>query len=757
MSSMARLCWSLVLLLTPMLAQETAPADPLVTLAALPVAPAVSNGQRIAVQEADGTPAPAAIVVFATSDAAEAADRAATAASWFFGDEPRTQAHRTAGGTRYRLDERGAVRVPALSGRVLAMHDGRFATARVPPDASGTAPRLLLKLAPVREFEAQVVDAEGAPAAQVLLAAAYSPGGAVTLANRTDAAGRARFRMFSELPKAAVVQLQVPTREPVAVALPREAAALVRLQLPVVVPLTVRIGGELLPGSEVKWFYQQAGGRLFAARPAIGTEAVFPYLEPGVEGNLQVWIDGQLSVVPLPPIATSPAPFEWQPVPKPGRVVLRLLDPKGAPLVRTQLDCRWEWKTGGATHRAVSNGAGWVELQPPEHMKDKAQLQLLAPGAGGLPASACRIDYRRKGDQTVQLGDVQLAEQPIAIAGIFVDAAGQPLPHVQFRAEHTLFTAAADGTFELRLPEPVPGKLWLQLATQHWYFRDPLARSRSLPAGAGQRVVLEPAGRVRFAAAGIPKGAWSDFEFRLIPVGGGGEPLPVDLRLYAQEWLLPGGHWDLVVSHAGQDVHRIADLRIAPGIENHDPRCMEFEWRAFAALVTIRVEDSSGQPTDRAMVRHHLADRGQVVNGRGTNRGVSHGVVPKEGGKISVRPMDETLPEIELGQITGEHVVRLGSGPRLRVELSTPPRLPPLGELLLLPNEGAETVPFSAAGAAQVWLAANAGCAPRIVLRVDSRQHVVWQGETCQVAAGGRVWPVDGAVVQRAIDLLFPQ
>ncbi|MCU0864540.1 MAG: hypothetical protein MUC36_12145 [Planctomycetes bacterium] len=754
---MARVCWSLVLLLTPMLAQVVPPADPLGTLAALPVAPAVSNGQRIVVQEADGSPAAAAIVVFATEDAAEAADRAAAAAGWFLGDEPRMQAHRLAGGSRYRLDERGAVRVPALSGRVLAMHDGRFATARVPHDASGTAPRLLLKLAPVREFEAQVVDAEGAPAAQVLLAAAYSPGGAVTLANRTDAAGRARFRMFSELPKTAVVQLQVPTRQPVAVALPREAPAVVRLQLPVVVPLTVRIGGGLLPGSEVKWFYQQTGGRQFAARPAIGTEAVFPYLEPGVEGNLQVWIDGQLSVVPLPPIAASPAPFEWQPAPKPGRVVLRLLDPKGAPLLRAQLECRWEWKTGGAIHRAVSNAAGWVEVQPPTNVKNKAQLQLLAPAADGLPPSACRIDYRRHGDQTVQLGDVQLAEQPVAIAGVFVDAAGQPVPHVRFRAEHTSFTTAADGSFEMRLPEPVPAELRLHLATQHWYFHDPVARSRSFPAGARQRVVLEPAGRVRFAAAGIPRGAWSDFEFRLEPAGGGGEPLTVDLQLYDQEWLLPGGHWNLVVLHTEQEVHRIADLRIAPGIENHDPRCMEFDWRAFAALVTIRVEDQAGRPSDTAMVRHQFGDRPEIVNSRGTNRGLSHGVVPKDGGTISVRPMDETLPEIELGRITGEHVVRLGSGPRLRVELSTPPRLPPGGELLLLPNEGAEAVPFSAAGAAQVWLAANAGCAPRIVVRVASRQQVVWQAENCQVAAGGRVLPVDGAVVQRAIDLLFPQ
>ena len=60
-----------------------------------------------------------------------------------------------------------------------------------------------------------------------------------------------------------------------------------------------------------------------------------------------------------------------------------------------------------------------------------------------------------------------------------------------------------------------------------------------------------------------------------------------------------------------------------------------------------------------------------------------HYLVPAAGGNLRVEPRDKTVATVHLGVVTGEHVVRLGAGPRLAVALSKPPRLPEGARLLL--------------------------------------------------------------------------
>jgi hypothetical protein len=490
--------------------------------------------------------------------------------------------------------------------------------------------------------------------------------------------------------------------------------------------------------------------------------AVFSHVEPGVQGTLQVWVDARMYEVPLPPLEPGvPAPLEWSLVESKGSLVLRVLDPTGEPARRAQVGYRWEYANGTSSASANTNPEGWLELQPPERARKgaKLRLHLRAPAGSPARAGAHELEYQAAGDAVQQLGEVRFAALPIAAAGTVVDRAGKPLPNVSFTVRtgsYSRFETAADGSFQIRLPEPLPDSLELQLDGARWFFAEPVGRVRAVSRGEAHRLVLQPAGRVRFATSGLPDGGWCDFDTHLEPASGDGAPIEVDLQFTAKEWLLPAGDWHLVFKDGNQELHRLERLHVDAGIETHDPRCMAFDWQAFAALVSIRVEDKDGKPTDACTVWHHYGVGNSSGSGRGPGGGMAYCLVPKAGGLMSIEPSDKKLAKIELGSITGQHVVRLGCGPRLRVELSASPRLPAGAELVLMLGEEHDGRPFDAAGCAEVWLPAPGQALPRIAIRVHQSDDTVWQGPSCEVPAGGLVIPLDVAGVQQVIDRRFP-
>ena len=126
-------------------ASPPAPSDPFAVLAAKEPQEPSAGGMRVVVQKPDGSPAPDAVVVFTPWRYDEAARAEREAAKQRFPvDEPLRFALLAANGTRYRVDERGASRVPK-QGYVFAFFGDVAAHHYVSDDS--TEPRLVLKLA----------------------------------------------------------------------------------------------------------------------------------------------------------------------------------------------------------------------------------------------------------------------------------------------------------------------------------------------------------------------------------------------------------------------------------------------------------------------------------------------------------------------------------------------------------------------------------------------------------------------------------
>ncbi len=172
------------------------------------------------------------------------------------------------------------------------------------------------------------------------------------------------------------------------------------------------------------------------------------------------------------------------------------------------------------------------------------------------------------------------------------------------------------------------------------------------------------------------------FEVRVEPANVSTAPLPEGATFDLDELLLPEGAWNLVFSVQGTEVGRIDNVHVTAGAETRDARLLDFDWRRLANLVTIRLEDEHGQPTDEADVHYCLSADGSMWCGRPRN-GVAHVLVPKQGARLIVRPRDLRCIPIPLDGVAGEHVIRIGAGATVAVRVPKVASLPPGAELTI--------------------------------------------------------------------------
>jgi hypothetical protein len=159
---------------------------------------------------------------------------------------------------------------------------------------------------------------------------------------------------------------------------------------------------------------------------------------------------------------------------------------------------------------------------------------------------------------------------------------------------------------------------------------------------------------------------------------GARKPFVTSISLDERQIAVPPGRWDLSFHFGDADeAFRIDGVDADAGVETHDPRLMAFDWKPFAALVSLRVEDPRGQPCDDCSVGCYVtSSRGQTGSSSAPRNGRFRMLVPKAGAQIVVKPREGTHRNVDLGAFTGERTVNLVDTVKVALQLSDMPKLP---------------------------------------------------------------------------------
>lgn len=746
------------------------PDDPLAALAALAAEPPVADGLEVVVRDAAGEPVPDAVVVLMPSTDPEYAALRERAERRYPGDEPKILAARAVRGTRYRVDERGATRVPAdQRGRIVVVRGDRLASVIRNEVGPAGGRRVVLQLDPAWSFTVTVRGVDGAPAAGAPVGILEASGAFPFPRATTGADGRVTFRVLAgRRPDTALVQALIAGADASGCECPMPTAngGEATLRLPKCIAVTARLAGELLPGAATTWTLLSEGGRAFPATSADLRSATFAFVGAGFRGQVNCQIDGSQAFTA--PVDGPVADTEITVTAVRGRddrtLVVRLLDADGQPVRGAFLMLNWEYTNGSSGRSGASNGEGWAELDVPAEAADGCKLAIEASRGNwsGPALGAVAFDVGKLTAPRTDHGEVRLQAASVALAGRLVDVDGRPVAGVRvqvqrpdnYRTYHA--DTGADGSFAVAMPEPHRPGMELSLGTDGWFFRDAPGEPQRFDARRDDlRIVVQRAGRIRFGASDLPEGVDSAFETFCESADDASVRVPIAFHPTTKELLLPPGTWDFVVSIDDREVQRLPRVVAEPGIETHDPRFMFFDWRSFASVLTLHVHGPDGKPTEACTVWRRYRNG---ATGRPPSAGLFRMLVPKDGAHITVEAQDATQREIDLGVVTGEHTVRLGAGPLLTVVLTALPELPD-GVQLVVAADGGAAEPLDGERTARLWLPAAGSCVPRLAVRrgdhtvpVDaalSTVDVPAAGSSVQVTVGGPLQQAILRAVQR--------
>ena len=665
--------------------------DPFEAVASMPCAQAPREGRVVTVCTAKGEPAAEAIVVALDWSATEVLGEQASAERIFPGDEPRILARMATRGTRYPVGADGTAIVPSDAEGIVALRGERVAAtlgmAGMVPD---TEHPVTLTPASARSFSVTVRQHDGSPAAGVLVGLSLEPRARPFAGARTDTDGRVDLRALIGREPAVHVLAAVATRIPLAADLPHEDGADVQLQLPPCVRVRAELIGDVVPGSSTTWtlFTGNDGGREELVSDDPHT-VLFERFEVGVPGAVACvngqrrWfstgigsatVDGDLQV----------AIRYWGPL-----LAMRVLDVDGQPARQASVLICFKNPSGRAiVMRDETNREGWLELDVPDDLDDGSRM-LVELRSGGeedvlLGYGGVQIE-RIDGVRTV-LGDLEMTPPVVALRGTIVDQGGTAIDGVMLEVagpDHRYYaTTASDGSFTISMPEPLDEDSRLVVRSP-WYLASSDERSISIASGTEDaRVVVRAVGRVLVHAPGLPRPMAHSFAVDVEPANESTAPLPNGEVFDLDELVLPEGTWHLVLAVQGTEVGRIENVQVSAGAETRDARLLELDWPRLASLVTIRLEDEHGEPSDAAEVRYSTSGIGSMACGRPRN-GVAHVLVPKESAPLFVSPRDQRCLPVPVDPVAGVHVIRIGAGATVLVQMPVLPELPPGAELLI--------------------------------------------------------------------------
>jgi hypothetical protein len=748
--------WSTIAAQTPDAPSKTTPAasDPFTLLAAKEPQAAAQSGVRVVVQNPDGSPAKDAVVVFTPwrDDEAAHAERSAAHAA-FPAEEPRRIAAQAATGTRYRLDERGATRVPK-GGSVFAFAGELVAHSDFADDS--TEPRLTLELAQPYAFTVEVVAADGTAAADVPIRLRDNPRFQGDRWHQTGADGSLTIRLLKRPPPDALVLADVVSSSLVQ-APPPEAGAKIRLQLPPTTAVQATFAGELPPGGELRWTLQCGENGLQIPGDATGPHAArWPFVEIGATATRIVRLGRlELAKVPFTVVADGQPVATTRTIQAPTYAV-QLLGDDGQPARERLLQL--EWRTRDRTHseHLRTTRDGWIEFRLPRAFdstttkKVALTVDLYAGDSRDALVATAELSLSPAGNVRTVLPPLAVPALPVIAAGVVVDREGQPVRDLSLsfsvRLSQRLRTDA-DGRFAVRGKGTERTKLRITLDGD-WALVDPPFWATDIDAGnVDVRLVVQRPARVRFGCElGGP--LHSDIAYRLESATDPAVRVDFGMPWNSRELVLPAGHWHFVAHRNGEELLRLPDLRCDSGVETHDPRFMTFDWRSYATLVELSVRDATGKPTDDCTVWLHSVDS---ASGMSPRQGRLRLLLPKGGAHVSVAPKDPTLAKIDFGMLTENQIVVLGGGPALTVALQPMPELPPGIELVLAIDDG-DGVAFDKNGMALVLAQKPGPVTPRIRVRrgTTTSAPLDWQLPEIDVPKDGKKFAVELTAERKA-------
>lgn len=748
--SSTTLALAFALTVAPAMAQSaTAPTadDPFAVLAAKAPQEPHTRGALVVVRQPDGTPAPAAIVVYmptSDDDATNAAQRAARRSHPT--DEVQQVAALAAHGVRYRIDEQGTTRVPR-TGSVLAFLGNTIALGAVA--GAPELQRLELVLQPVHAFAVDVVAHDGTPAIGVPIAVGDPRRLQAQWRDRsvtTDARGAVAFRLLPGSRPGATVFADVATRQPVQAQLPPPGDR-VRLQLPPMTRVEATFVGDMLPGDRLWWRLQCGGdGLLLHGDPTGERSARWPLVEVGAEALASVGIgDAELASASAT-IADAAKPLTLLREIDVPTFAMQVLDADGQPardrLVRLALAS----PAGGRNFSAETNHEGWIELELPPPFdaatKVAVDLALSAPAARGTHAGEARFELTPAGAVRTVLPPIATVPLPVLVAGTIVDTNGKPVADLELTfsgpSSQRQRTDAA-GRFLVRGRSKRPVQV---MVDSDWSFPEGKAWTTSFaPGSEGVRLVVQRAARLRIVfdppLPTFPELMHSEVAFRLESAADATATIPLQLPRTGPVCSIPAGSWHLVAYSHGEEIVRLTDLQLQSGVETHDARLLPFDWRVFAVLVELDVLDANGRPTSAYSVEtfSELGMRQQLA----ATTEVARLLLPRRGSRLHIVPRDRRLATIDLGAVAEHRTVVLGGGTALTLVLQPMPELP-AGVDLVLVGAGGAAMPFAANGHASLVLQQPGALAPTVcVRRGDTMSEPLdWQLPKLEVTADGK-------------------
>lgn len=729
----------LALLLAAVLpAQQTnpnAPSDPFAVLAAKEAQEPAAGGVRVVVQKPDGTPAIDAIVVFtpASDDDTARADREA-ASRQFPGDEPRRLARLAASGIRHQVDQRGGARIPKY-GYVYAFAGDMAANAWIAADHPGS--HLVLPLIAPHTCIVEVTTADGAPARGVPIAAREAPNQWNQRVGATGADGTATLRLLPKRPAETLVLLDVVTKGRLQAQLPANGGRL-QFQLPKTTAVDATFQGNLVPGAVLEFRLQCSVGAMTATGDPTGERSArWPFVE--IDAPVEIRVRSNRLELASAKTTTraggEPVVLERQQ--REATLAMQILDPDGRPARRCSVSLTWQRANQNGGVGIVTNAEGWIEVAiPPAFVGQQdvtLRVQLQNPDGSERGLGTCSVPSAARA--RCELPPLRCSPLPILACGQIVTRDGTPVPHLELAVyvpTYQRVTTDANGRFVVHGPES--GRTVRVHLPHSWCLVEGDMWTRELANGTDDaRLVVQPMARVRFGWD-LPEGLITMIDYRLESREGAGPPFGLHLAPGQRELVVPPGHWDFVVRWHDRELLRLPDLHAQSGIETHDPRFMQFDWRAYAVAVEIAVRDTDGKPTNACSVS-------QGHNGRSRSSKPANGVVnlllPKDGARVEVEPDDGALVKHELGRVNTNQVVVIGGGVPLNLTLSPLPQLPAGCELMLHTGRD-RNVRFDAEGRATLVLPDAGSYTPTVAVQIgDQLRPLDWKLAAVDVPASG--------------------
>lgn len=741
----------------PLLAQTPTPAnspaanDPFAALAAKEPQEPATGGVRVVVKKPDGSPAADAVVVFSPwrDDHAAQVERA-VASKQFPADEPQRFALLAANGTRLRVDEQGATRVPK-NGYVFAFA-GELAARRFLGE-SFAEPRCELKLVAPRTIHVEVTTADGASAAGVPIAVRDTPKHAASPLHTTGADGKAALRLLTRRPDTAILQLLIAAKATIAAPLPQTAGS-VRLQLPKTSVVEATFTGDMLPGDELVWRLECGD----AASPALGERtsdrsARWPYVEGDASFTITVQSNGLELATGTGTAKTGGEPLALVRQQKEATFALQVLGPDGEPLRNSPVELEWKLRNSTITNGGGSNREGWIEFAMPKQFvgKGDAALRVTVSDPQRGPARGLgKLTLQAKDKVRTVLEPLRCEAPPLLASGTFVTRDGSPVPNLEiavYTPNYQRVVTDAAGRFAVRgdagkrPPRLGLDRSWCCLEGDPWSFEVPTGTKDA-------KFVVQRAARIRLGTD-LKEAPLSMITYRLEPASGEGPKVELMVALHQREVLVPPGHWHFVAHIHGEELLRLPDLRCDSGVETHDPRFMAFDWRAYANHVAIKVLDAAGRPTDECTVWMRHQGSGQ---GTAPTNGIVHLLLPKAGGNVDVEAQDKKIAKVDLGVVTEDQVVVLGGGPPLTVNVAPVPKLPDGFVLLVRVDKDDDGIPLDDKGSATIVVPKAGSFTPVFAVRKDNGTVAMnWQLDAVEVPAAGAKVDVELTAARRKL------